>query len=639
MAGAAGRGRRWAVLAALVCVAGAAGRAEAQLGQLVSPGPLTAPHAGLEGLRNCEKCHEPGKGVTAERCLACHKPIAERIAARRGVHRNVTTDCTKCHVEHTGRDGELRPFDTHAFDHARDAGYPLDGKHATVAANCAACHKTRSFVALKAACQTCHEDVHKGALGPACETCHWVRAAFKDAMTTFDHAKAAFPLHGAHQRVACEKCHVDRTTFKGVKFASCADCHRDPHQNVFGGACARCHGDDSWRTSKVDHEKTRFPLEGRHAGVECAACHKQPAMAVKPPSATCAACHADPHRGTFKKDCAACHTVRGFKTAAPFDHAATGFPLVDKHAGLACERCHTRPARPPGVGATAIGSAAAAGAALALDFKGLGTACSSCHGDVHHGELGVACAMCHTPKTFAVTSFAHPGPADFYGGEHAGLACAKCHVPAPLARPVRTGAPVFSVRFKTATTACASCHADVHLGQVGPDCARCHTVAAARFAPVKFAHAATAFTLTGKHAALECAACHKKETAAFPAGRGTAVRLAGLGTTCVSCHADVHRGQLDPRCDACHSTDTFALKTYRHKNRALGSFFVGAHAAAACDACHARTVAPVAGGGPMMNFHVTTTCTSCHDDPHHGSMGNDCITCHKPLAPAERIPL
>jgi hypothetical protein len=117
---------------------------------------------------------------------------------------------------------------------------------------------------------------------------------------------------------------------------------------------------------------------------------------------------------------------------------------------------------------------------------------------------------------------------------------------------------------------------------------------------------------------------------------GTAVRLTDIGTACESCHADVHRGQVPIRCDDCHSTSSFLLKDYRHRSRALAGFFVGAHAAAACDRCHERTVAPVADGPPTMDFGVTATCTSCHTDPHRGAMGSDCIRCHEPLAP-ERV--
>ena len=71
----------WLTLAAVLCLPAVAG---AQIGALVSPGPLSRPHTQFEGIGNCQKCHEPGRQVTASRCLACHKPIAERIAAREG---------------------------------------------------------------------------------------------------------------------------------------------------------------------------------------------------------------------------------------------------------------------------------------------------------------------------------------------------------------------------------------------------------------------------------------------------------------------------------------------------------------------------------------------------------------------------
>jgi hypothetical protein len=615
------------VLALLVGVLGIAGRAEAQLGGLVSPGLLSNAHASLEGLRNCAKCHEPGQRVTAERCLACHKPVAERIAVKKGVHRDVGDECVRCHVEHAGRDGELRPFDTGNFRHAAVTGFPLDGKHAPLAARCAACHKTRSYLQASPACSACHVDVHKGRLGANCASCHSTGVAFKDWSKRFDHSKAAFPLVGAHQRVACLTCHVNKV-YRGIKFATCTDCHRDPHRASFGQTCTRCHDNDSWRTTRVDHDKTAYPLTGRHVSVACVRCHKQAAMEIKPASARCADCHADVHRGTFRQDCAACHSVAGFtkdaKTA--FDHAKTGFPLVDRHAGQPCEACHKRPA----AAAVAVRGVRTS---VGLDFKGLNAACASCHADVHKGELGPGCETCHSARTFRLKTFSHQGPADFYLGQHESLTCVQCHPSAPLTQTVRSETAVFSVRFKSATTACASCHKDVHLGQVGPDCASCHTVAAAKFAPVGFSHVRSPFPLKGKHQGLACTACHKRETAAFPSGKGQAVRLKGLGTTCQACHADVHAGQLDPACDTCHSTDTFAIGKYTHRNKALGQFFVGAHLTADCHACHKQTGSTAGDGTRRMvtTFQVGTACTLCHTDPHHGGLGDDCIRCHKPL--------
>ena len=51
---------RLTVLAAWVVFAVFAPVAGAQVGQLVSPGPLSRAHTKLEGIGNCEKCHRPG---------------------------------------------------------------------------------------------------------------------------------------------------------------------------------------------------------------------------------------------------------------------------------------------------------------------------------------------------------------------------------------------------------------------------------------------------------------------------------------------------------------------------------------------------------------------------------------------------
>src|SRR5512134_103188 len=114
----------WGVLMMAVLMSSIGPReAYAQIGALVSPGRLSRAHASLEGIANCLQCHSAGQRVAADKCLACHKPVAERIAQKRGVHRAVTTDCISCHVEHAGVDGELRPFDTRGFDHSAETRF------------------------------------------------------------------------------------------------------------------------------------------------------------------------------------------------------------------------------------------------------------------------------------------------------------------------------------------------------------------------------------------------------------------------------------------------------------------------------------------------------------------------------------
>ncbi len=591
--------------------------AAAQLGALVSPGRLARPHAELEGIGNCAKCHEQGRKVTAQKCLACHQPIADRIARKVGVHKTVTTDCVTCHAEHAGVDGELRPFDNRAFNHNTTTTFPLDGKH--VAVQCTACHTTRSYLAVKSTCASCHTDTHKGTLGNSCASCHATDVPFKTVAGRFDHSKASFKLAGAHAAVSCASCHVNQT-FRGVKFAACSDCHKDPHPRS-QGLCTNCHTEQSWRTRTINHTRTAFPLLGKHESVACVSCHKQPAMKVKPRADTCAACHVDVHRGTFKQDCKSCHSESGW-SKAPFDHATTTFQLTGKHEGLTCLKCHT-----------SVSPTTTAAAARVADFRGLSSACATCHADVHEAELGAACESCHSTTTFRREQYTHTRQTAFFAGQHTAVTCQSCHRPAPLSVPVRTSAPMpHGVKFKAATTACVSCHDDVHLGQEASACKTCHSIESPRFTIPAFAHdTRTSFALQGRHTTVACAECHKRETGVFPAKTGSAVRYKGVGTECRACHDDVHRGQLGDRCETCHQQVTFALPGYKHRGSQLASFFVGTHAAATCADCHKPTTALAAGRtASTVHYAIDRKCVSCHTDIHRGALGPNCATCHRP---------
>jgi hypothetical protein len=83
---------------------------------------------------------------------------------------------------------------------------------------------------------------------------------------------------------------------------------------------------------------------------------------------------------------------------------------------------------------------------------------------VHHGALGTQCATCHSPNGWRVWDFDHNQQTKFaLTGRHAQLDCSVCH-----------RRPAGAVRLPTD---CASCHRDndVHLGQFGVQCQRCHS--------------------------------------------------------------------------------------------------------------------------------------------------------------------
>jgi hypothetical protein len=507
----------------------------------ISPGPLTRAHAKLEGSTRCLDCHDSRKGVAPGKCLACHKPLQERISAGRGLHaRPEYGDCKTCHVEHQGVEYELvwwGKAGKKAFDHAQ-TGHPLAGKHATL--SCEQCHKTRSYLGNVTDCASCHKDEHRGQFaGRTCSSCH-TEQAWKPAVG-FDHAKTAWPLTGRHAAVGCDRCHTTRRpdpvdaaasyrVFKAVAGKDCASCHEDAHRGRLGTACASCHTASGWRGAVVakgfDHSRTAWPLAGRHAGVSCEKCHV-PGRPMRLPHDRCSDCHADAHAGQLARRsdggrCESCHDVNGFRPArfGPEDHAKTAYPLAGAHLAVACDQCH-RPAR-------------AAGRVTTVPLHFASTRCADCHKDPHQGEAArvVAkggCESCHRVESWRQVVFDHGQTRYPLSGGHARVACASCH------RRAEAGQPV-GLRFAGVPQACESCHRDPHLGQFARtggqvSCERCHTTDSLKAS--KFDHARdAAYKLDGAHARLACSACHRPETR----NSVTFVRYKPLPTTCRGCH-------------------------------------------------------------------------------------------------------
>lgn len=575
---------------ALVLLVGGA-RAEAQL---ASPGELARPHAQLEGISNCTKCHSTGEQVAADKCLSCHAEVRERIDKSRGYHGRLGATqkktCESCHHEHQGAAFKLVDWGgpMERFDHGK-TGWPLRGKHA--GEKCATCHEARrmvdadaqsllkrvghTFLGVGGKCITCHFDEHRGQVGADCGSCHDEKA-WKPA-PRFDHGQTKYPLAGKHQKVACDKCHASESDsaqhppfppprastflkFAPVAHARCTDCHADPHAGRFGSNCEGCHTVDGWAIIKNAaeerkfHDKTRFPLRGAHASVACKECHGpwpgRPAKFKGLAHDKCMDCHSDAHRGQLAQPaCERCHTVESFAPAR-FEleqHRETRYPLEGAHAAVACVSCHKPDAQASAAAPTAMPSgrhhhaapAMRAQPVSAFQFRVAGRLerCETCHADIHGGQFKDApngCAKCHVTASFVELKFDHQRDSRFaLNGKHTSVRCGTCHR-APSAR-----APV---RYKPMDGACASCHADVHVGQLGRECAQCH--ATDSWKASGFSHddgRFTPFRLDGKHAKVACAKCHA--TVEVAAGRRV-VRYRPVPTACEACHVDVHHGEF-----------------------------------------------------------------------------------------------
>jgi hypothetical protein len=569
-----------------------------------SPGELSRAHQSLEGgLESCSKCHVAGQQLAPERCLECHTELKARVAEKRGFHGRMGPSegqCQACHHEHQGRDEPLVDWGKggqRGFDHSR-TGFELKGKHRT--ADCAKCHDARriadpavkgilekqperkTFLGQPQACADCHFDEHRGQLGADCQRCH-TEDSWKPK--AFNHTRTAFPLTGKHARVECAKCHkpeeqeavgvpstltppVNAKSFvklKGLAFQLCTDCHKDPHQDRFGPNCTSCHTTDDWKrvggksAERAFHQKTRYPLEGAHLNVACAACHGpfpgQPARFRGLAFARCTDCHLDAHvgqilataKGEGAKTCDRCHTLETYQPARfeLEDHQKTGFPLDGAHRTVACVSCHPKDPSlagkvPAAVRADFERKKRPLRVSLARFSPAAPADCKGCHRDPHAGQFArrvkvEGCTACHTSATFKELKFDHAKDSNFpLTGKHIQVACASCH------RPDAGGV----VRYAPLPFTCSACHADPHAGQFatgrskGTDCSRCHGVDG--WKELKFVHAPpfTRFELTGKHKQVDCQKCHPAVQVA-----GMAVRkYKPLATRCVGCHDDYHRG-------------------------------------------------------------------------------------------------
>ncbi|NOX36230.1 MAG: hypothetical protein GXO78_01715 [Calditrichaeota bacterium] len=213
-------------------------------------------------------------------------------------------------------------------------------------------------------------------------------------------------------------------------------------------------------------------------------------------------------------------------------------------------------------------------------------------------------------------------------GKHARLKCRECHQPKYIQNPEIFEQAGKDLRrtFLGLTADCSQCHTDVHRGELGNDCSRCHDPRAWSPAP-GFDHQQTRFPLTGKHQQVDCARCHPTEEAEPSLTSGKYRKFVGLAfASCGDCHRDVHRGKLGSQCASCHSTrgwNQVALARFDHDQ--TGFPLKGKHRELSCQQCHPP--------GKSFAGLPHQFCADCHDNPHRGEMSPtrlrwDCSRCH-----------
>jgi hypothetical protein len=161
-----------------------------------------------------------------EKCIDCHKNVHGSEITEKFMQND---NCKGCHVTDN--------WNTINFEHSLTT-FPLEGKHRNV--SCGECHykeentgnKIFRFVSLSSKCESCHKDVHYGQFtengNSNCVRCH-ILDNWKPEK--FNHNETRFSLEGAHEKLACSKCHpmvtVNSNQFIKYKLEDfkCAACH------------------------------------------------------------------------------------------------------------------------------------------------------------------------------------------------------------------------------------------------------------------------------------------------------------------------------------------------------------------------------------------------------------------------------
>jgi Cytochrome c3 len=574
---------------------------------------LTGGHAIIAN--DCAACHHGDYANTPTTCAGCHTTDFNQASNPNHVALGFSNDCASCHTTAVG--WAPATFASH------NDYYPLNGAHAAIANDCAACHNG-DYNNTPNTCVGCHQADYNGTTDPnhaaagfstACASCH-SEAAWTPA--DFDHDSQYFPIYsGAHEGEwnQCTDCHTNPNNY--AEF-TCVSCHTNPetdedHEDVNGyvynnTACLACHptGDADL---VFDHDATAFPLTGAHLGADCMQCH---ASGFAGTSTNCADCHSaafmqannpDHVALNYSTDCVSCHTTASGWAPASFDDHNDYYALNGAHAAIAndCAACHNG------------------------DYNNTPTTCVGCHltdfnqtidPDHEAAQFPTDCASCHTETAWSPSTFNHD---DFYAltGGHALIAndCAACH----------------NGDYNNTPNTCAGCHGTdfnqasnpnhVALG-FSNDCASCHTTQPG-WAPATFANHNDYYALNGAHAAIanDCVACHNGDYNNTP-------------NTCVGCHLtdynattnpDHEAAQFPTDCQSCHTETAWLPASFDHD-----VFYVlnGAHAAIAndCAACH---------NGDYNN--TPNTCVGCHltdynstTNPDHeaAQFPTDCQDCH-----------
>jgi Cytochrome c7 and related cytochrome c len=306
-----------------------------------------------------------------------------------------------------------------------------------------------------------------------------------------------------------------------------------------------------------------------------------------------------------------------------------------KHLDLKCNDCHIPKKQKP----------------IYHWEKLLINTCENCHKSPHVGNfskelLSKKCTICHVTEGWysqkTDSGFDHNKTRFPLTGAHKGARCSNCHG--------ETKKQVF--KFKDSDKKfCIQCHENIHINQFTSkmntaNCTECHTTENFK-QRLQFDHEKTGYSLKGAHTPLKCDSCHtsngqfnvlkwpnfktkdKTDVTKSPAAQYKFPNLSGK--KCLTCHQDVHDGQLGSACTLCHNETKWKDFKFDHNSQSRFSLN-GKHMTLECAKCHKPTdkkVSEFKRSIAVIQFRpLKSACIDCHKDPHKSNFGNQCQECH-----------
>ncbi len=368
-----------------------------------------------------------------------------------------------------------------------------------------------------------------------------------------------------------------------------------------------------------------FSVTGHSAPLAQAASQPQAATAGQPatkpaPAAKPQGTKAQPAHPAAKPQPAA--NAPAASPAVPFDHAKTGFVLLDVHTTLRCEQCHV-----DGI------------------FKNTPRNCAGCHAigtrvaatpkPINHVQTNLPCDQCHVSQTtFLVKSFKHVGVTNNCNTCHNQQSLGVKSKPAnhfPTLQPCEnchTNTTTFTswkMDHTGITSGCSTCHMGQFVGVVskpamhipvaaGQDCNACHA-STVTFLGAFYNHAGVV--------AGSCGTCH---TGAYPGVKTKPTTHIPTTAVCDTCHTQANTGGYT----------TFLGASY-HSSVAVTP--------GTCLTCHNGAYLAVnAQTKPATHIPTTASCDTCHTNGNYTSWAaggfhtiaannstitaGPCLTCH-----------